>query len=116
MELQVVTISVSSLEKAKEFYEGILGFEPDIFYEPTRWQSFKCEGSAGFGITETPDLVRTATSDIVNFTVDDVEGLWRRVKEEVEVETPLGVTPYGVHKFVIKDPDNFRLGFVGKRT
>ncbi len=114
MKLQVVTISVSSLEKARRFYVNVLGFEPDIYYEPTRWQSFKCEGNGGFGIVEVPGLVRNKSYDIINFTVNDVVSLWQKVREVVSVETPLGVTPYGTHKFVIRDPDGFRLGFVGK--
>jgi len=106
MELQVVTIAVRSLEKSKKFYEDILGFEPDMYYEPTRWQSYQLNGNGGFGITETPNLVRTTTADIINFKV--------RVKDQVDVEAELATTPWGTYKFVIRDPDGFRLGFVGQ--
>jgi catechol 2,3-dioxygenase-like lactoylglutathione lyase family enzyme len=115
MELQVVTISVSSLARSKQFYEEILGFEPDIYYEPTRWQSYKREGKGGFGIAETPGLRRPETADIINFTVSDVAALWQRVKDRVSVESALAVMPWGAYKFVIRDPDGFRLGFLGGR-
>ncbi len=114
MQLQVVTISVSSLVRSKRFYEGLLGFQPDIYYEPTRWQSYKLEGAGGFGITETPDLDRPQTADIINFVVGDVEALWQRVKDEADVEAELAKTPWGAYKFVIRDPDGFRLGFLGR--
>ena len=114
MQLQVVTLSVKSLECSRPFYEQILGFDPDIFYEPTRWQSYKFDGESGFGIIEVPDLVRCRNGDIINFSVDDVKALWYRVKDQVEIEANLEKTPWGTYKFVIRDPDGFRLGFVEK--
>jgi hypothetical protein len=36
------------------------------------------------------------------------------VKDRVDVEVPLGVTPWGTLKFTIRDPDGNRLGFVGR--
>ncbi|HPE54739.1 MAG TPA: VOC family protein [Mesotoga prima] len=114
MEIQVATISVSSLERARVFYEEILGFEPDIFYEQTNWQSYKLDGTAGFGIIETPGLKRNRNSDILNFRITGVEELWNRIKDSVEIDTPLETTPYGILKFVVRDPDGFRIGFVEK--
>ena len=115
MELQIVTISVASLATARRFYEGILGFVPDLYYEPTRWQSYRLEGNGGFAVIETPALGRVPTSDIVNFTVGDVESLWSRIKDQVDVEFALAPTPWGTYKFVVRDPDGFRLGFAGRR-
>lgn len=114
MELQVVTISVRSLERSRRFYEEILEFEPEIFYEATRWQSYRLDGRGGFGIAETQDLQRTENADIINFSVDDVQALWHRVCHQVDVEEELAMAPWGTYKFVIRDPDGFRLGFVGE--
>ena len=113
-ELQVVTISVASLERSKQFYEDVLGFEPDEYYEPTSWQSYRLEGNGGFGIRETPNLARSVTDDIINFTIRDVEALWESVNTKVDVESDLAMMPWGAYKFVIRDPDGFRLGFVGR--
>lgn len=113
VQLQVVTLSVKSLEISRSFYEEILGFEPDMYYEPTQWQSYRIDGSGGFGIAETPDLVRSRNSDIINFFVDDVKAMWCRVKDRVEIEADLARAPWGTYKFVIRDPDGFCLGFVG---
>ena len=50
--IQAVTITVSDLERSRQFYEEILGFEPDSYYEPTRWQCYHSEGRAYLGISE----------------------------------------------------------------
>ncbi len=114
MQLQVVTISVRSLERSRHFYEEILAFEPEIFYEATRWQSYRLDCSGGFGIAETQDLQRADNADIINFSVADVEALWHRIHHQVDVEEELAMTPWGTYRFVIRDPDGFRLGFVGE--
>jgi catechol 2,3-dioxygenase-like lactoylglutathione lyase family enzyme len=114
MKLQVITISVTSLEKSRVFYEETLGFVPDIYYEPTRWQSYRIEGDGGFGITEQPGLQRPHTSDIINFVIRDIDDLWARVKGKADLESELTTTPWGAYKFVIRDPDGFRLGFVSE--
>jgi catechol 2,3-dioxygenase-like lactoylglutathione lyase family enzyme len=115
MQVAGVTVSVSDLSRSKEFYEEVLGFVPDAYYEPTRWQPYKFEGRAYFAIIEVPGLQRTAASDIVNFDVAQVESLWNRVRDKVTVEEELGETPWGSCKFIIRDPDGCRLGFAGKK-
>ena len=115
MQVQGVTISVSDLARSKAFYEGVLGFVPDAYYAPTRWQPYTFEGRVYFAIIEVPDLQRRAWSDIVNFDVDEIESLWERVRDKVTVEAALSETPWGSYRFVIHDPDGWRLGFAGKR-
>jgi predicted enzyme related to lactoylglutathione lyase len=112
--MQAVTITVSNLERSKQFYEGVLGFEPDTYYEPTRWQCYESEGRAYFGITEDTEYRRVDSKDIINFDVENLEQLWRVVENRCVVETRLGKTPWGSYKFVIRDPDGYRLGFCQK--
>lgn len=106
MKLSGITCTVADLEKSRQFYEELLGFEPDAFYEPTRWQSYKCQDGVFFAIGEPP-----GSTDEVSFTVPDVEGLWERVKHSAEVVHPLEKTPWGTYRFVIKDPDGHLLAF-----
>jgi len=78
----------------------VLGFEPDAFYAPTRWQSYKCQGTVFFAVGEEPG----STNEIA-FAVPDVNALWERVKDRVDVVSPLETTPWGTFRFVIRDPD-----------
>jgi len=98
--IQAVTITVSNLEKSKQFYEEILGFEP---------------GRAYLGICEVSNYQRKESNDIINFDVENIEQFWEKIKEHVDVETELGKTSWGAYKFVIRDPDGNRLGFAEKR-
>jgi predicted enzyme related to lactoylglutathione lyase len=113
--LQAVTVCVSDLERSRQFYENVIGFEQDAYYEPTRWQSYLSEGRAYFCITEDRDFTRTETLDIINFDVDDLDALWAQVQGRCTIETPLATTPWGSRKFVIHDPDGYKLGFCQKR-
>jgi predicted enzyme related to lactoylglutathione lyase len=109
--IQGVTVEVAELDRSRRFYEGVLGFHPGEFYEPTRWQPYEF-GNQFFGVREVPGAARRDREDILNFAVGDVDALWLRVRNAVEVVDALTRTPWGSYKFVIADPDGFKLGFV----
>jgi predicted enzyme related to lactoylglutathione lyase len=109
------TVLVSDLARSRAFYEEVLSFVPDAYYEPTRWQPYKFEERAYFAIIEVPDLHRKAWSDIVNFDVEEIEALWDRVRDKVKVEAALSETPWCSYESVIQDPDGWRLGFAGEK-
>jgi catechol 2,3-dioxygenase-like lactoylglutathione lyase family enzyme len=113
MRLQGTTVCVADVARSKAFYEGVLGFEPGEFYEPTRWQPYWFDDGF-FGIREAPSFTRPDSLDITNFKVADVEGLWNRVKDQAEVVDELETTPWGSYKFVVRDPDGYLLGFVAE--
>lgn len=106
MKFSGITRIVMNVEKSRKFYEEILGFEPDAFYEPTHWQSYKVQKDVFFAIGEAPG----STNEIC-FLVDDIEHFWEAVRENVEVVNPLEKTPWGTYRFVIKDPDGNLLAF-----
>jgi predicted enzyme related to lactoylglutathione lyase len=112
--IQGITIEVSDLSVSKDFYENVLGFQPGEYYEPTKWQPYTFAGQY-FAIREIESKTSRDDLDITNFELDDVEGLWARVKGSAEVAEPLAPTPYGTYKFFLKDPDGYRLGFVRAR-
>jgi uncharacterized glyoxalase superfamily protein PhnB len=72
-------------------------------------------GGQFFGVREVPGAARRHREDIVNFAVGDVEALWAQVNDAVEVVDPLARTAWGSYKFVIADPDGFKVGFVASR-
>jgi len=114
MNIQGITIEVSNLARSKDFYEHLLGFQPGEYYELTKWQPYNF-GRQYFAIREVENRQRYSSLDITNFELEAVEGLWEKVKEAAEVVEPLATTPYGTYKFVIKDPDGYRLGFVRRQ-
>ena len=111
MEFLGITRTVMSLDKSRQFYEEVLGFEPDAFYEPTRWQSYKCQAGVFFAVGEAP-----GSTNEISFVVADVETLWMRIKDKVQVVSPLEKTPWGTWRFVIKDPDGHLLSFGQKQA
>lgn len=113
MNIQTVTITVSNLNKSKEFYQGLLGFELGDDWPATKWQSFKF-GDQLFAIREKEGFLRTESFDITNFEVDDADSLWEKIKDKVEVVDKLAPTPWGSYRFVIKDPDGYQVAFVDK--
>jgi predicted enzyme related to lactoylglutathione lyase len=106
MEFLGITHTVKDLETAKKFYEDVLGFEPGPFYEPTNWQSYKCQEGVFFAIGLPP-----GSTNETSFAVNDIESLWSRVKDKVDTVHPLEKTPWGTYRFVIKDPDGHLLAF-----
>ena len=110
-EIQAVSITVKNLKRSKHFYENILGFEPDIYYEATRWQSYKSEGRAYFCITEDMSYSREKLKDIINFDIENIDQYWKEIKEKVEIESVLEKAPWGTYKFVIRDLDGYRIAF-----
>jgi catechol 2,3-dioxygenase-like lactoylglutathione lyase family enzyme len=110
MEFIGITRVVASVEKAKDFYEDVLGFTPGGYYEPTRWQSYDCKPGIFYAVGEAP-----GSTDEASFAVEDVETLWERVRNRPEIVHPLEHTPWGTYRFVIRDPDGHLLAFAQKQ-
>jgi predicted enzyme related to lactoylglutathione lyase len=113
MDIQTVTITVSNLKKSKDFYEGMLGFVPGPYYEPTNWQAYVFNGKL-FGIREKQGYLRAESFDITNFEVDNVEEIWSKVQAKVKVIEKLATTSWGSYRFVIADPDGYQIAFVAR--
>jgi catechol 2,3-dioxygenase-like lactoylglutathione lyase family enzyme len=113
MRIQGITIEVSDLAASKDFYENVLGLQPGEYYEPTKWQPYT-SADQYFAIREVEAKKLHDDFDITNFgagrrrgTVGQSEGLGggRRAPRTDAVG----------HKFVVKDLDGYRLGFVRAR-
>ena len=99
----VSNVATSDVDKAKAFYEGILGLEVlmDLGWIRTYGSSAKMtiqlsvmsEGGSG---TPVPDL---------SIEVDDVEeALTRARKAGVAIEYGPATEPWGVRRFYVRDP------------
>lgn len=106
-----VRANVSNLEKAIAWYEEVLGFENDGVWPPENptYVGFHSEEGATFSIMEVKS---NKSYGRFNFAVKDVDELWERIKDKVDIIEPLFDTPWGSRKFTIRDLDGNELGFV----
>lgn len=49
----------------------------------------------------------------LNFNVENVDELWKTLKDKVEIVEPLSDTRWVTRKFTIADLDGNELGFIG---
>ncbi len=107
-----VRVNVSDLERSIAWYEGVLGFENDGGWPPEKptYMQFRAAEGAVFSIMEMESSKKSYGR--LNFVVENVDELWDRLKDKVEIVEPLFDTPYGTRKFTIMDVDGNELGFV----
>jgi uncharacterized glyoxalase superfamily protein PhnB len=108
--LNHVRVNVSDINTALKWYQEILGFECDSGWPPENptYYDFTSEEGATFAIMEVKD---EKSHGRLNFNVDEVEELWQKLKDKVEIVEPIFDTPWGTKKFTIKDLDGNELGF-----
>lgn len=107
--LEHVRANVADLASAVEWYTEVLGFEVEAYWPPDKpnYAHFATGGGATFAVMEAK-----GRGGRFNFSVDDPDSLWQRLKDVAVVIEPLFDTPYGTRKFTIADPDGNELGFV----
>jgi uncharacterized glyoxalase superfamily protein PhnB len=108
--LNHIRVNVSDINKALRWYKEILGFENDSGWpldNPT-YYDFVSEEGATFSIME---VTGEKSHGRYNFQVDNVDELWKTLKDKVEIVEPLFDTPWGTRKFTIMDLDGNELGF-----
>jgi predicted enzyme related to lactoylglutathione lyase len=107
--LEHARANVSDLASAIEWYTTVLHFEIDATWPTERpnYAHFATESGAVFAIQEAE-----GRGGRFNFTVDDPDEMWLRLKDRVRVVEALFTTEYGTRKFTIADPDGNELGFV----
>ncbi len=105
-----VRANVRDLQKAVDWYCSMLGFEFDSVWphEKPTYADFASQEGATFAIMVAEPV---PTGARFNFAVQDVDALWERLKDKVEIVEPLFDTPYGTRKFTIRDLDGNELGF-----
>ncbi len=106
-----VRANVRDLQKAIEWYENVLGFEGTGADINDKWQyiDFKCGEGAVFALAVDENV---PSHGRFNFEVNNVDDLWEKLKDKVEIVQPIETMTYGTRKFTIKDLDGNELGFV----
>ena len=65
-------LAVSDMERAKEFYEGKLGLEPEADASE-EMRSYRCGGGTGINVYLSPEHAGKSTATLASWGVDDVE-------------------------------------------
>jgi predicted enzyme related to lactoylglutathione lyase len=106
-----VRANVRDLNRAVGWYETVLGFECNGKDVNERWAyaDFSDAEGAVFALMVDENVPSYGR---FNFDVDDVDEMWKRLKDKVEVVQQIETMPYGTRKFTIKDLDGNELGFV----
>jgi uncharacterized glyoxalase superfamily protein PhnB len=110
----VPVLKVAELQRAVDFYTGVLGFS-------VAWRAGNDGGgenamlragatslllSTGSHLGDKPQFTGT-----LYFNMTGVQGFFEKVKEAVEVVWPLETTDYGQLEFGIRDLDGYTLAF-----
>ncbi|PCI41231.1 MAG: hypothetical protein COB46_04320 [Rhodospirillaceae bacterium] len=108
-----VTLSVSDLRAAEQFYVNILGFKVSRRYAPTNWISLDIdESGGGLGLVEISNDEDRPSSARVDIFVRGLDQLWTTIESKVTIVSPPCHTPWGSYKAVIQDPFANTLGLV----
>ena len=106
-----IKLGVSDIEKSLKWYTEVLGFEVDSCMpedNPT-YYDFKGDGACfSIGLADGGKIYHGGRT---NFEVENVDKLWEKIKDKVDVVEPVWDTPWGTRKFTIADPDGNELGF-----
>jgi len=100
-----ITFHVSHLEKAAKFYEETLCLEKK--YEYSSYVGFECGGvEIGLATKTTEGQKVSPVSPSVEFLVDDVEKVYRELKNKgVKFIKELHEEPWGGKQATFTDPD-----------
>ena len=105
------TICVTDIDRARAFYEGVLGFRSTFENgQPVGFVILKRD-AAELHLTRNAGH-RASTQNVAHVLVDDARALYRHLEGEgVRVVKAIRDADYGVRGFVVADPDGNRIDF-----
>ena len=102
----VPTLAVSDMERARRFYEEVVGLAVEVDVVGT--VRYSCGGDTGLAIFERP--MEPSDHTVAAFEVDDIELEVKELRERgVEVEGVITL-PDGTQRAFFKDPDGNIIG------
>ncbi len=103
------TIAVAELERALEFYVGLLGLEVTFENGDPRSFIILVKDAAELHLTLEPGHA-AAAHNVAHLLVGDARALYEHLQENgVEVIKAIRDADYGVRGFVVADPDGNRI-------
>ncbi|HUF46387.1 MAG TPA: VOC family protein [Vicinamibacterales bacterium] len=130
MKLTALTpnLVTTDLARATAFYRDVLGFSvvravpdepPHVFVWLSRDEVTVFLNDAATVNNEMPaatTLVAGRSGVAMFITVEDIAGLWDRIRHQVSVLMPLKDQWYGMTEFAISDPDGYVITFAERRA
>ncbi len=95
------------------FYTNILKFKCDILNEKIGWASISRD-NVQFMIVEPrqhPEFNETQFTGSIYIHTDDVDKVWRELKDKVEVVYPVDNFEHGMREFAIYDNNKYMIQF-----
>ncbi len=95
------------------FYTNILKFKCDILNEKIGWASISRD-NVQFMIVEPrqhPEFKETQFTGSIYIHTDDVDKVWRELKDKVEVVYPVDNFEHGMREFAIYDNNKYMIQF-----
>jgi predicted oxidoreductase (fatty acid repression mutant protein) len=95
------------------FYTNILKFKCDELNEKIGWASISRD-NVQFMIVEPrqhPEFIETQFTGSVYIHTDDVDKVWKELKDKVEVVYPIDNFEHGMREFAIYDNNKYMIQF-----
>jgi uncharacterized glyoxalase superfamily protein PhnB len=95
------------------YYTTVLNFECDELNEDAGFASLTRDNVQVMVVTprQHPEFTKPAFTGSVYFRTDEVDKLWKELKEQVEVVYPVDNFEHGMREFAIKDNNGYTLIF-----
>ncbi|MCG3216334.1 MAG: VOC family protein [Candidatus Heimdallarchaeota archaeon] len=109
-------VSVMDLERAKNFYEDVFGFEISWYESPeVGWCEFHLPGSnANLGLNASrKDEHKAADFSVLTLDVEDLEGTKKYLDSKGVETTEISDNPNYISFFNMKDSEGNRIQIVG---
>ena len=112
----------ADVQRSVEFYREFLGFSVTASVPETAPHAFVWLQRDGVNVflnaldavrQEYPDIARRQLggTGMLFITMTGIEPFYEAIKERVAVDTALHTTWYGMHEFVVQDPDGYVITF-----
>ncbi len=113
-DLVVPVLKVTHLQRALEFYMGMLGFN-------IVWQAANDGGGDNAMLANGPVSLLLSTGEHLGkqpqfsgslyFNMTGIDGFFEAIKDQVEIVWPIETMDFGQREFGIRDPDGYTLAF-----
>ncbi|MEP6903103.1 MAG: VOC family protein [Actinomycetota bacterium] len=106
-------LETENLEQTIEFYTYFLGFECRGVYPPENpcWASlWNGDTEIAFGLPNaSTNFEKSLMTGSIYLNVENVEEIWQKLKDKVEIVYPLENFDYGMREFGIRDCNGYVL-------